>query len=105
VTQIRYLPLVVIAAFAATPAAADLGGRRVSYADLDLTTPAGIAALDARLDQAVRRVCGDPYPRDLIGRRDVERCRAQTRASIQGPRSAALAEARSRAIQLAARGQ
>ncbi len=38
-------------------AAASAAERRVSYADLDLTTPAGRAAIDARIRAAASRIC------------------------------------------------
>ncbi|MGZ8282087.1 MAG: UrcA family protein [Allosphingosinicella sp.] len=105
-TRIRYIPLALIAsAIAAAPVAASPTSTAVRYGDLDLNSPAGIAAFDARIARAVRQVCGSPYPRDLQGRRDVERCRAETLASTQAQRSDALAVAQSRAIQLASRGQ
>ena len=105
-TRIRSVPLALVAAaIAATPAAASQGDRRVSYADLDLASPAGVAALDQRLERAVRQVCGSPWPVDLRGRRDIERCRAETRATVQARRSDALAQARDRSIQLASRGE
>ncbi len=43
----------------ATPAMAEQGESVVvSYNDLNLTTPAGLAALDRRIDRAAMRVCG-----------------------------------------------
>jgi UrcA family protein len=104
-TRYRTVPLALIAAaIAATPAAADQG-RRVSYADLDLTSESGIATLDARIDRAVRQICGSASPSDLRGRHYVQRCRTETRASVQARRSDALAQARDRSIQLASRGE
>ncbi len=46
------------AAVLATPAAANTSTVGVKYADLNLTTEAGQAALDARIDRAAREVCG-----------------------------------------------
>jgi UrcA family protein len=40
----------------------------VSYADLNLNTPAGMAIMRARIDQAAREVCGqEPGLRDMTG--------------------------------------
>ena len=103
-TRIRTVPLALVAAaIAATPAAAQ--GRSVSFADLDLTSRSGIATFDARIERAVRQVCGQASPNDLRGRHYVERCRTETRASVQARRSDALAQARDRSIQLASRGE
>lgn len=98
-------PALIAAAIAVSPAAASSGSQRVSFADLDLTTPAGIAELDARLERAVRDVCGEPWPRDLRGRRYIEQCRTETRATLQAQRGDALAQAQNRAVQLASRGR
>ena len=44
---------------AATPALAEKAESvRVTYHDLNLTTPGGLAALDRRIDRAAMRVCG-----------------------------------------------
>lgn len=49
----------IAAAATATPAMAEQGESVVvSYNDLNLTTPAGLAALDRRIDRAAMRVCG-----------------------------------------------
>ena len=61
------IPIILIAsAVAANPAHAQT--RIVSYADLDLTSPAGQATLDRRLNTAIRQVCGRSYPLDLAQR-------------------------------------
>ncbi len=55
-------------AFAATPAAAEELATTtisVSYADLDLTAPAGQATLEGRVSAAIQRVCGKPDTRNL----------------------------------------
>lgn len=43
----------------------DVRSEKVSYADLNLTTPAGAAALYGRIEGAARRVCG---PDNILGR-------------------------------------
>lgn len=52
------LPLIALAALA-TPvlAAEDVVNLRVSYADLDVTSEAGRAALEARVAAKLRKVC------------------------------------------------
>jgi len=57
----------------------------VSYADLDLSGPAGAAALKARVRAAARSVCGDEDTRDLRIRSRIESCRtaALTQAAPQ----------------------
>jgi UrcA family protein len=48
----------------------------VSYAGLDLNTPAGQASLKARLSAAARDVCGpEPDNRDLRASMDFHACR------------------------------
>jgi UrcA family protein len=57
----KFLMTLALSAIVATPALAqadDAATRRVSYADLDLSSPAGRAVLDRRLTSAVRAVCG-----------------------------------------------
>jgi UrcA family protein len=98
------IPIVLIASLAAAnPAQAESGSRTVSYGDLDLTSPAGQAALDRRLASAVREVCGRPYPLDLQSVDQVSRCRRDTRADIQAQRNDAFAQAQNNRIQLSAR--
>ena len=54
--------------------------RVVSFADLNLDNPAGVATLHQRLRVAARRVCPDLTPdlRDLNGRKRLEQCRLQS---------------------------
>ena len=60
--------------------------RVVSYADLDLASPAGRAALDRRIHGAVREVCGTASSADLMGRQRVSLCRAETLAAANAQR-------------------
>lgn len=97
------IPTLLLASVAANPANAgwsDPASQIVSYADLDLSTPAGIKTLDGRIDRAVRKVCGKAYV-DLATSRGVRECRKETLASVQEQRSHALATAQS--IQFSAR--
>lgn len=83
--------------FATAPAlareAAAQATQRVSFADLNLATPAGVAALDRRIEQAIRRACGDAFPRDLAAQAEMRGCRASMRAGIADRRDAAVAVA------------
>ena len=100
---IRTLPLALLA-FAAIPAAAGSATVPVSFSGLDLTTPAGIAQLDARIESAVQEICGQPFPASLQSRFAYRRCQEEARASTQSQRATALAQAQSRGVQMASRG-
>ena len=96
------IPIVLIASVAAAnPAQAE--GRRVSYADLNLSSPEGQAVLDSRIASAIRQICGRAFPTDLQSAHQVERCRSETRADVQAQRNDALAQAQNERIQLSAR--
>jgi UrcA family protein len=99
---IRILPLALLAF--AVPAIAETARVPVSYSGLDLTTPAGVAALDARIENAVQEICGQPFPASLQSRFAIRRCQDEARASVQSQRSSALAQAQSRGVQMASRG-
>ena len=77
----------VLAAFAAAslaaPAAAEEVSVIVSYADLDLSSPAGSAAFDARIAAAIKEVCARPDVRDLKARTAWQECKAAARASAK----------------------
>jgi len=64
--------------------------RHVSYADLDLSTPSGIAQLDSRISSAVKAVCtsGDPTLRTRMAER---RCRREAIDGVGPQRDMALA--------------
>lgn len=81
-------------AFAASPALAqDPGASRltVSYADLDLSTPRGVARLDRRIRTAVEAACGPTSNADLHGTNLVSQCRADTLALARAQRDTAIA--------------
>ncbi len=72
--------------------------ERVSYADLDLNTPAGVQTLQRRIRAAVKVVCGPtPELRELNEMRAEQACRyralqqanAKVEAVIGGPKVAA----------------
>lgn len=100
------LPLAVLAsALYAAPAAAQEPRSAehtlaVRHADLDLTGPAGVAALDRRIAAAVRLACGTASDADLRGKNRVQQCRADTLASIAPQREQAIAR-QSSPLQLA----
>ena len=97
------IPIALVASVVAvSPARAD-NSRTVSYADLDLDSPAGRAALDRRIENAVRQVCGRAFPIDLQSHNQVRQCRQQTIADIQAQRNDAFAQARNSQIQLSSR--
>lgn len=64
--------------------------RIVSHADLDLSSSAGRARLERRIDAAVRDVCGEAASFDLARREAVRECVAETRANVRRPTAAAL---------------
>jgi len=48
----------------------------VTYADLNLSSTAGVAALNHRISVAARRICGEADIRDLQRQAAVDACRA-----------------------------
>ena len=91
--------LITTAAIKAAPALAepvagpDVNVSIVRTADLDLSTENGRQALDHRLVNAVREVCGTASDIDLVGQNKVRACRKNV-----------LADARAKGDQLASRG-
>ncbi len=72
---IIFTALTVLAAAAATvPAAAETLSVRVSYEDLDLTRPDGLATLNGRIKAAARKVCGSANARRIMDGADHQRC-------------------------------
>jgi UrcA family protein len=75
--------LVTTAVIKAVPAFAEPAQINVSYvhtADLDLSSSAGQRALEVRLSQAAREVCGTASDVDLEGKNDVRACRVEVLA-------------------------
>ena len=107
-TRIRLIiPTLLLASLAANPAHAgwsDPARQIVSYADLDLSTPAGVATLDGRIDRAIRKVCGKAYM-DLNTSQAVRQCRKDTFSSVQHQRASVLAAATDKSIQFSARAR
>jgi len=101
----KMLKLSLIAAAALCAAAApafaqeavsDIVQRSVSYADLDLSAPAGVAALDHRIDAAVVQVCGRADPRDLNAWTAMQQCRVGARSKIVTTRNSLVAAAQAK---------
>lgn len=98
--------IATLLAFTATPALAEQPvpvSSIVQVADLDLSTGKGQRALDHRLTQAVREVCGTASPSDLAGQNRVRNCRVDTLASLSAEREQRIAEASAQPIKVAAR--
>lgn len=98
----RAIIFALAALVTAVPAAAATNEERVSetvsYADLDLTSEAGIETLDRRLDRAVRRVCGSPMVKSVQSERRVTKCREQAWNAIRSERDLAIARAGERRL-------
>ena len=75
---------------------------RVSFADLDLGSPAGRASFDRRIERAIDLLCGQPGGH-LDTATPVWKCRAAARASASPQRQLAVAAAQRSTMQLAAR--
>ncbi len=73
------LSTVSVTAFATAPSV------EVKYADLDLTTPQGMAELDNRIDAAARRVCGldDVVTGTKLPSSAAKRCYEQARQKVK----------------------
>lgn len=72
--------LAALTALTAAPAAADELSVTVPFGDLDLTTRAGKAALDKRIEDAVDKVCSPTERRDIRGWMAWKECKALTLA-------------------------
>lgn len=71
----------------------------ISYADLNLTSDAGVAALDKRINRAIAKVCKTDNRFDQLKCRDVARKGAAKRTEV------AIAQAHSKANYAAAQGK
>ena len=96
----------MLLAFSSVPALAEapvIATSTVQTADLDLSTARGQQALDRRLSQAIKEVCGEASDVDISGKNEVRRCRADTLANLSGERDQRIAGASGKPIQVAAR--
>ena len=93
----KALALAIAATLAASssPALANPGENRVvvSYHDLDLRSAAGQAALDRRLDVAVRKVCRTPHSRSVRVATKTQDCIAKLREEVAQQRARIVVEA------------
>jgi UrcA family protein len=80
--RINIAPVVAFAlALAGSPVAAETAPAvHVAYADLDLSSPNGMATLQHRVSGAINEVCGQISPMDLHAMQLGERCRKAARA-------------------------
>jgi UrcA family protein len=87
--------LIALTATVAAISPAQAGTTKVSttveVADLDLTTAEGAAALEHRIDKAVRQLCGSYERRDGVGDRPFTKCvrAARTDSSFEAILAAA----------------
>ena len=79
---------------ARTGVAREAASLSVRWADLNLTTDAGVRSLDRRIANAASTACGIPSSSDPAGKRTVKECRAEARERAQSQRQVAIALAR-----------
>ena len=100
--SIKFLGCMILATFAATAATAtdlpSLPSVEISYSDLDLTGPAGQAALRHRIERAVERVCprSTPFVPREVG--EAAQCRREALASASAVAATAIAQAQQRSL-------
>lgn len=87
-----------VPALAETPAVEQTYVSYVKTADLNLTSERGQQALDRRLAQAAREVCGVPSESDLVGQNKVRECRDEAIQRAAAEREALLAAANRGAV-------
>ena len=92
-TLITTAAIKAVPALAEPVAAQDINVSIVRTADLDLSTQSGRRALDHRLVNAAREVCGTASDVDLAGQNKVRACRVNV-----------LSDARAKGDRLASRG-
>ena len=86
--------LFAFSAYQFAPAHADeTRSVRISYADLNLSSPAGQKALDARVRRAISEVCDSGLQDPLAWSSDVRRCREKARAGAHTQVAVAMAKA------------
>jgi len=79
--RITFAAAAMIAALTTGVRAADVPQVHVKYADLNVNTPAGAAALYQRIRFAANQVCADPGTRDLAVLVKVQACTDQAVAN------------------------
>ncbi len=65
----------------ATPASAETQSVKVAYADLNLSSQAGMAALESRIHAAAKKICGKVEVRQVGDGAAHQRCMDETQAS------------------------
>lgn len=91
-----FAALATVSAFSMAPAAVaqDAGpSATVSFADINLTSEAGVEMLDSRIRRAAREVCGRPESNAAFGG-PVRQCLRETIAAAQTTRNEVIAAAR-----------
>ena len=82
------VPFALAATFASVPAAAqqevETRTMTVPYADLDLGSARGQAALETRINDAIANVCANPDERTLDARKRERACREDSQARMAG---------------------
>lgn len=79
--------------FIASGSNAQTSSVNVRTTDLNLTTDAGRATLDARIAHAVDRICGDAHSRSTWAEENYASCARTARAQVQGQVEAAVTAA------------
>jgi UrcA family protein len=95
------VPIALFSTVAPSLAQEETASVTVSYADLNLQTPAGAASLERRVHQAVYEVCGSEDDRDLSDWFAQRKCRADALKDARAKMNQAVAAARGQ-VQFAA---
>jgi len=98
--------IAMLMAFSASPALSQpvsIATTTVQTADLDLSSKSGQRALDLRLNQAAKEVCGYASDADVAGKNEVRRCRVETLAKAERERDQRIANSSGSPIEVAAR--
>ena len=77
----------------AQTASAQTASVSIRTTDLNLTTEAGRATLDARIAHAVDRICGDAHSRSTWAEENYASCARAARAEVKGQVEAAVTAA------------
>lgn len=108
--MIRIITTVIVAvaslngtsAIARGAAPSEAPTRTISYADLNLASPAGAAVLRHRIDAAITTVCGIADPMELDRSAIINACRAKAKDGAQTEFAMATTRAEAKAMRLAA---
>ncbi|KAB7645567.1 UrcA family protein [Polymorphobacter fuscus] len=99
--SIVLLPFTMLA-LAGAAAAVEQRSVQVSYAGLDLATPAGAAIFQQRIDSAVRSICA-PAISGVRGVADSQNCRREAAAGARAQQRRVIADAQQERQVLASR--